>query len=101
MAEFPPQLSYLGWLRVYSLSKEHLAKIVVEIAYNASETCFHQGLLPLEFSEQTGLPLSWDTAVLTIGAMADSAYEYFLKVWLLTGKKVWHELFICDRLTAC
>lgn len=23
-----------------------------------------------------------------MGAMADSAYEYFLKVWLLTGKKV-------------
>ena len=47
-----------------------------------------QGLLPVEFNELSGLPMSWEATTLTVGAMADSAYEYFLKVWLLTGKKV-------------
>ena len=50
-----------------------------------------QGLLPLHFSRQTGLPpdgSARESATLTVGAMADSAYEYFLKMWLLTNKTV-------------
>ena len=50
-----------------------------------------QGLLPLHFSRQTGLPpdgFTRESATLTVGAMADSAYEYFLKMWLLTNKTV-------------
>ena len=50
-----------------------------------------QGLLPLPFNQATGKPFSPDarnTSMLTMGAMADSAYEYFLKMWLLTGKQV-------------
>lgn len=58
---------------------------------------FGQGLLPLTFSIKTGYPLSYqapESIMLTMGAMADSAYEYFLKSWLLTGKKVIIRIFL-------
>ncbi|KAI0688251.1 glycoside hydrolase family 47 protein [Cytidiella melzeri] len=43
----------------------------------------HGGLFPLHFSVYNGAPAS---DRFSVGAQADSAYEYFLKQWLLTGK---------------
>lgn len=60
----------------------------------------HQGLLPLEFSRQTGLPvLNRQASVLTVGAMADSYYEYLLKMWLLGNKTVRSALLLLGSLS--
>lgn len=45
-----------------------------------------QGLLPVWISRNSGKFTA--NKILTVGAMADSYYEYLLKVWLLKRKQV-------------
>ena len=45
-----------------------------------------QGLLPVRINRRTGKAFS-SRVQLTVGAMADSYYEYLLKTWLVTDKK--------------
>ena len=52
----------------------------------------HGGLYATTFNLETGRPVS---NTYSVGAMADSAYEYFLKEWLLTGKTEQRYLDMC------
>jgi len=54
---------------------------VMEIMYAANLTLYGD-LFPAMWSTDTGLP---DTQRVSVGAFADSAYEYMLKQWLLSG----------------
>lgn len=45
-----------------------------------------QGLLPVRINRRTGKAFS-SRVQLTVGAMADSYYEYLLKTWLVTDKQ--------------
>ncbi|KAF7969462.1 hypothetical protein HWV62_27311 [Athelia sp. TMB] len=53
---------------------------VMEIMYNAS---IPEGLFPTKWDLEKGIP---SNAEFSVGAFADSAYEYLLKQWLMTGK---------------
>ena len=44
-----------------------------------------RGLYPMFISPETG---QWMSPELTLGARADSLYEYLLKQWLLSGRKL-------------
>lgn len=55
---------------------------VMEIMYAANLTLYGD-LFPVLWSINTGLPTSQKVSV---GAFADSAYEYMLKQWLLSGR---------------
>ena len=54
-----------------------------------------QAFLPTWFNRFTAKPNHGNTY--TLGGMADSYYEYLLKVWLLKGKQV-GPLFVAQRL---
>lgn len=56
----------------------------------------HDGLYPLKFGIADGTPSS---DRFSVGAQADSAYEYFLKQWLLTGKTERRFLDMCKSGT--
>jgi hypothetical protein len=45
-----------------------------------------EGLVPIHISPSTGQFRS--TSVITLGARGDSYYEYLLKQWIQTGKKI-------------
>jgi mannosyl-oligosaccharide alpha-1,2-mannosidase len=53
---------------------------VMEIMYN---TTVPNGLFPTKWDMESGTPQNTDYSV---GAFADSGYEYLLKQWLMTGK---------------
>ena len=53
------------------------------------------GLWPLTFNLGTGLPIS---TMFSVGAWADSAYEYLLKQWLQTGRTESRYLDMCEHL---
>ncbi|KAI0281883.1 glycoside hydrolase [Russula brevipes] len=55
---------------------------VMEMMYTANLSS-SAGLFPTMWSLQTGLPSSTS---ISVGAFADSAYEYMLKQWLLSGR---------------
>ena len=55
----------------------------------------HGGLYATTFDLNTGRPMS---NTYSVGAMADSAYEYFLKEWLLTGRTEQKYLDMCKPL---
>lgn len=59
------------------------ANTVMQNLYEADVSKYPDGLLPSLWNLQTGQPINDQ---ITIGAMADSAYEYFLKQYLLTNK---------------
>ncbi|KAI0747266.1 seven-hairpin glycosidase [Irpex lacteus] len=59
---------------------------ITEFLQNNTE---HGGLFPLQFATSTGAPSS---DRFSVGAKADSAYEYLLKEWLMTGKTEPHFL---------
>lgn len=52
----------------------------------------HGGLYATTFDIATGKPQS---STYSVGAMADSAYEYFLKQWLLTDRTEQKYLDMC------
>ena len=52
----------------------------------------HGGLYATTFELNGGRPFS---NTYSVGAMADSAYEYFLKEWLLTGRTEQRYLEMC------
>ncbi|KAI9460739.1 seven-hairpin glycosidase [Russula earlei] len=56
---------------------------IMEAMYNANLSS-SSDLFPTTWSTETGLPISRKVAV---GGTADSAYEYMLKQWLLSGRK--------------
>ncbi|KAJ7681137.1 glycoside hydrolase [Mycena rosella] len=56
----------------------------MKAAYGAENT-MHDGLFGVMWDVNTGKPL--DQREFAAGGRADSAYEYFLKQWLLTGQK--------------
>jgi mannosyl-oligosaccharide alpha-1,2-mannosidase len=70
------------------------------LAMNVSDLVHHQskmdGLVPIYISPKTGRLSS--TSVITLGARGDSYYEYLLKQWLQTGKKI--DFLRDDYLTA-
>lgn len=71
-------LSYLtGRKRYYDAAEK-----VMDVMYNANLTSTGE-VFPLTWSIKSGLASARSVAV---GASADSAYEYMLKQWLLTGR---------------
>ncbi|KIY51269.1 seven-hairpin glycosidase [Fistulina hepatica ATCC 64428] len=69
-------LAHLTGNMVYYNKVEH----IMEVMYNANIT---HGLFPTKWNVNTGKPTNKHYSV---GAFADSAHEYMLKQWLLTGK---------------
>ncbi len=55
----------------------------------------HGGLYATTFDLNTGRPMS---NTYSIVAMADSAYEFFLKAWLLTGRTEQKYLDMCKPI---
>ena len=53
----------------------------------------HSGLYPLTFNLGTGIPTS---TMFSVGAWADSAYEYLLKQWLQSGRSEPRYLDMCE-----
>ncbi|KAF8896775.1 glycoside hydrolase family 47 protein [Gymnopilus junonius] len=70
--------------------KEYYERVqrAMEVFYNANVT---DGLFADRWDVKTGAPFG---AHYTIGAMADSAYEYLLKQWLLTGDEQAREQYL-------
>ncbi|TFY73008.1 hypothetical protein EWM64_g11004, partial [Hericium alpestre] len=64
--------------------KEYYTKVedIMELMY-AMDLTATEGLFPTMFDSKNGTPA---TSQVSVGAFADSAYEYFLKQWLLTGQ---------------
>ncbi|KAH9987762.1 seven-hairpin glycosidase [Russula compacta] len=71
-------LAYLTGRTVYYTAVER----VMEIMY-ATNLSSWENLFPTLWSTNTGLPTS---KMVSVGAFADSAYEYMLKQWLLSGR---------------
>ncbi|KAI9444515.1 seven-hairpin glycosidase [Lactarius indigo] len=71
-------LAYLTGRKVYYEAVER----VMEIVYEANVTSTGD-LFPMSWSLNDGLPIGRKVSA---GASADSAYEYMLKQWLLTGR---------------
>ncbi|KAH9967535.1 glycoside hydrolase [Russula dissimulans] len=78
-------LAYLTGRSSYYTTVEKVMEIVYDTNLSSSGH-----LLPVLWSTETGLPSSCMSALLSpevaVGALADSAYEYMLKQWLLTGR---------------
>ena len=89
-------LSYLTGRQVYY----EVAEKVMEVVYKTNLTSTGE-LLPASWSTEKGLPvgrmscsfptqpawsLTQSLGKVSVGASADSAYEYMLKQWLLTGR---------------
>ncbi|KAI9453041.1 seven-hairpin glycosidase [Lactarius psammicola] len=71
-------LSYLTGRKRYYDAVEN----VMDIMYKANVTSTGE-LFPMSWSMKDGLPLD---RTVSVGASADSAYEYMLKQWLLTAR---------------
>ena len=56
----------------------------------------HEGLYAAKFLIENGMVID---QTYSVGAMADSAYEYLLKEWLVTGKKEQKYLDMCTSLS--
>ncbi|KAF5355334.1 hypothetical protein D9758_006055 [Tetrapyrgos nigripes] len=56
---------------------------IMNLMYNSNSTAVQLGLFPTHWSRHTGMPSGEHFSV---GAFSDSALEYLLKQWLLTGR---------------
>uniref|UniRef100_A0A1I7WTL1 alpha-1,2-Mannosidase n=1 Tax=Heterorhabditis bacteriophora TaxID=37862 RepID=A0A1I7WTL1_HETBA len=69
-----------GLLSIYALTNDQVLRIR-EVLMELEKP---DGLYPIYLNPKTG---KWGQRDFSIGAMADSFYEYLLKHWLITGKK--------------
>ncbi|KAF8268722.1 glycoside hydrolase [Lactarius quietus] len=71
-------LSYLTGRQEYY----NVAEKIMDVVYKTNLTSTRE-LLPALWSSEKGTPLG---GTLSVGGQADSAYEYMLKQWILTGR---------------
>ncbi|KAH9967560.1 glycoside hydrolase [Russula dissimulans] len=71
-------LAYLTGRTSYYTAVETVMEIMYETNLSSSKDLF-----PTKWSRETGLPIS---SSVSVGAFADSGYEYMLKQWLLSGR---------------
>lgn len=71
-----------------------VAETVNKRLYDANLSRYPYGLLPTAWNTSSGQPVNDQ---ISIGSLSDSAYEYFLKQWILTGKTEKESLALCTR----